>query len=188
VQALPLHDAFRNHKVSFVSFDRGSCFSPIKNNSAEAATAKAKGIPMENAVSCEEDVYEMNRRWLTAAGAHIHSNPDTKLLPAVLLDPTFALAYVDVKHALQSAPDTSLEIGSSASLFIEGPVIFQGRNTVSGSAHIRNSSRLPRHISAFECGASPEPARFVAVDDHAGNEDVRLRGYTLSIQEVVVDL
>jgi hypothetical protein len=50
----------------------------------EAAAAKAKGIPMENAASCEEDVYEMNGRWLAAAGAVVHSNPDTKLLPAVL--------------------------------------------------------------------------------------------------------
>lgn len=188
MQALPLHDAFRKHKVSFVSFDRGSCFSPIKNNSAEAAAAKSKGIPMENAVSCEEDVYEMNRRWLAAAGARIHQNPDTKLLPAVLLDPTFALAYVDVKLALQSTPDASLEIGSNATLFIEGPVIFQGHNTISGSAHVRNSSRLPRHMNSFECVASPKPAQFAAVDDHAGNEDVRLRGYALSVEEVVVDL
>ena len=188
MQALPLHDAFRKNKVSFVSFDRGACFSPIKNNFSEAAAAKAKGIPMENAASCEEDVYEMNRRWLTAAGAKVHSNPDTKLLPAVLLDPTFALAYVDVKHALQSASETSLEIGSNATVFIEGPVIFQSRCTIVGSAHSRNSSRLPRHIASFECGASAAPARFDAVDDHAGNEDVRLRGYALSVEELVVDL
>lgn len=188
MQALPLHDAFRSHKVSFVSFDRACCFSPIKNSFQEAQAAKAKGIPMENAVSCEEDVYEMNRRWLTAAGAHVHPNPDTKLLPAVLLDPTFALAFVDVKHALQSVPDTSLEVGSNATLFVEGPVIFQGRSAISGSVHIRNSSRLPRHINAFECEESPNAARFNAVDDHAGNEDVRLRGYTLSLEETVVDL
>jgi UDP-sugar pyrophosphorylase len=188
MQALPLHDAFRRHKVSFVSFDRGSCFSPIKNNFQEAAAAKAKGIPMENAVSCEEDVYEMNRRWLAAAGAQIHPNPDTKLLPAVLLDPTFALAFVDVKLALQSAPDTSLEIGSNATLFIEGPVIFQGRNSISGSVHIRNCSRLPRHINSFESNPSSQPARFDAVEDHGGNEDVRLRGYALTVQEVPVEL
>jgi UDP-sugar pyrophosphorylase len=188
MQALPQHDAFRTHKVSFVSFDRGSCFSPIKNNTQEAAAAKAKGIPMENAVSCEEDVYEMNRRWLAAAGAVIHPNPDTKLLPAVLLDPTFALAFVDVKRALQSVPETSLVVGSNAALFIEGPVIFQGHNKIAGSAHVRNSSRLPRHLSAFECGESESPARFHAVDDHAGNEDVRLRGYALSIEEVVHDI
>lgn len=188
MQALPLHDAFRQHKVSFVSFDRACCFSPIKNSFQEAAAAKAKGIPMENAVSCEEDVYEMNRRWLAAAGAVVHSNPDTKLLPAVLLDPTFALAFVDVKHALESVADASLEIGCNATLFVEGPVIFQGRTTISGSAHVRNSSRLPRHINAFECDASARPARFDAVADHAGNEDIRLRGYALSIEEVVVDL
>ena len=53
MQALPLHDAFRGHKVSFVSFDRGSCFSPIKNNSQEAAAAKAKAEPKE-----EEEYYD----------------------------------------------------------------------------------------------------------------------------------
>jgi UDP-sugar pyrophosphorylase len=188
MQAFPLHEAFRKHKVSFVSFDRAACFSPIKNNSQEAAAAKSKGIPMENAVSCEEDVYEMNRRWLAAAGAVIHPNSETKLLPAVILDASFALAFVDVKRALQSDPNTTLEIGSNATLFIEGPVIFQGHNNVMGSAHIRNSSRLPRHVNAFESPASSKPAQFCAVEDCAGNEDVRLRGYALTVEELLVDL
>jgi hypothetical protein len=63
-----------------------------------------------------------------------------------------------------------------------------GRTTISGSAHVGNSSRLPRHINAFECDASARPARFDAVADHADNEDIWLRGYALSIEEVVVDL
>jgi UDP-sugar pyrophosphorylase len=78
--------------VGFTQFERAVCFSAVKNGLAEAARRQRAGLPPESAATAEADLYALNRRYLSIAGAEVEVGPpraysgvEVQLFPIVLL-------------------------------------------------------------------------------------------------------
>ena len=112
-------------KVGFTQFERKLCFSAVKNNLADAAKKQQAGLPAESASTGEEDLYDLHRRYLQAAGAEIEQGEamlfggiTVSLLPPVVLGPEFALTLDDVKKKV-----TRLRMTARSNLLLSGPDI-----------------------------------------------------------------
>lgn len=58
-------------KVGFTMYDAWYCFSPAKNNCADAINCFKKGLPSFAAASAEYDMYNWNIRMMELAGVKI---------------------------------------------------------------------------------------------------------------------
>jgi hypothetical protein len=92
--------------VGFTNYDTWYCFSPAKNNIKDAAAAVARGLPSFSASASEYDFYNWTNTILEKIGVKIEKNTDIvdysglKIAfgPKILLDPTFAISYNEIKE------------------------------------------------------------------------------------------
>lgn len=84
-------------RVGFTQFERGQCFSAVKNNLTDAATKHAGGLPPESASTGEADLYALHRDYLRQCGAELQDAPpldlggiELSLFPIVVLSPGLA--------------------------------------------------------------------------------------------------
>jgi UDP-sugar pyrophosphorylase len=109
-------------KVGVTIFDRVWCFSPCKNNLADAAAKVASGGPPESASSAENDFYLAGRMKLRAAGMEVIDSPQKTIRgvpitpgPRVVIRPSFALTLADVRARIRGG-----SISGSATLILDG--------------------------------------------------------------------
>ena len=111
-------------KVGVTIFDRAWCFSPCKNNLAEAAHKAAQNGPPESASSAENDFYLAGRVKLRAAGMAVADSPVIAICgipftpgPRVILRPSFALTLAEVKERIQGGA-----ISGASTLILDGDI------------------------------------------------------------------
>jgi UDP-sugar pyrophosphorylase len=121
MQDLPkLFGADENVGVSV--FDRRWCFSPNKNNIADAAAKHAAGSPPESGATAESDFYLAGRIRFSAAGAKVKAASEELILgvpftngPKVLLRPSFAMTLSEAGEKIENC-----SISDEATLILEG--------------------------------------------------------------------
>ncbi|MBN1606820.1 MAG: UTP--glucose-1-phosphate uridylyltransferase [Polyangiaceae bacterium] len=89
-------------RVGFTQFERGVCFSAVKNGLSEAARRQKAGLPPESAATAEADLYALNRRYLSTAGAVVETGPtraysgvEVELFPIVLLSQELTVSLAE---------------------------------------------------------------------------------------------
>lgn len=177
-------------KVGFSSAPAWLCFSPCKNNSADAAAAVATGVPAASPYTAEADQYQVFAQLLRCLGAQVEEGPEVTILgvvakpaPRIVIHPSCAL----FPHELaQRFPlPGQLSITSRSSLMLQGDVIVEmlrldgslqvaaaeGSQVVLRIAdEVRNVGHSLHILEGEELEAAPE------VD--------RMRGYRLQCQEM----
>jgi UDP-sugar pyrophosphorylase len=115
--------------VGVTQFERGVCFSAAKNGLAEAARRQRAGLPPESVGSAEADLYALNRRYLTIAGAQIENGPgraytgvEVQLFPIVLLAQalTVSLASLMCRVSQVRISQRSTLVLDAADVILEG--------------------------------------------------------------------
>ena len=92
--------------VGFTSYDTWYCFSPAKNNLVDAAACVKKGLPSYGASQAEYEFYNWTNNVLEKAGVKIIRNDKAEdysgiqlaFGPRILLDPTFAISFSELKQ------------------------------------------------------------------------------------------
>jgi UDP-sugar pyrophosphorylase len=116
-------------KVGVTQFERGVCFSAAKNGLAEAARRQGAGLPPESVSSAEADLYALNRRYLSVAGAQIENGPEcvhagvrVQLFPVVLLAQALTLSLSSFARRI-----SRVRISRRSTLVLDAPdVILDG--------------------------------------------------------------
>jgi len=115
-------------KVGFTCFPDWFCYSPCKNNAADAAAFRAQGIPAASCYSAESDQYYVFGEILRRMGANIHSATALTILgisavpaPRIVLHPSFAMFPYEI--AARFVSPWNVNISANSSLYIEGEVI-----------------------------------------------------------------
>ena len=157
-------------EVGFTMYDAWYCFSPAKNNIADAAKCVAKGIPSYGAAEAEYNFYEWTNRMLETAGIEIeretvktdYNGMSFAFGPKILLDPTFALTFQELKEKFvgknKISKDATIVLG-------ESNLFFQNLEVGNGSLICRSGMKIPGN-----------PITFVKATDQ-DNEVYQIRGY-----------
>jgi UDP-sugar pyrophosphorylase len=93
-------------RVGFTSFEPWFCFSPAKNNIKDASLCAAKGLPSYGMAEAEYDFYNWILKILELLGTtQIERQPfalgiNLEYGPKILLDPTFALTFEEIKNKM----------------------------------------------------------------------------------------
>lgn len=178
-------------KTGVTIFDRTWCFSPCKNNLADAAEKVAQGGPPESASSAENDFYGAGRRKLRAAGMEIEEGEGMSIRgipwvsgPRVILCPDFALTLADVCERVRGG-----KIAGDATLVVEGDVRLDNVVVPAGETLAirvaRGASLSVRNFTAGNAGQY----RLVCLDDAEMAstevpEYLRIRGYRIEADEI----
>ena len=79
-------------------------YSPVKNAVAAAVKKVEEGCPPHSATAAEADLYESNCKRLTQIGVHVgeadvytFNGMQTTFHPRVMITPSFALTFQDLK-------------------------------------------------------------------------------------------
>lgn len=114
-------------KVGFTSLPAWICFSPCKNNSADAAVAAASGVPAGSAFTAESDQYFAQAEILRKLSIACPSDKPVSMLgisaipgPRIVIRPTCAIFPTDFKRVFTSPENVS--ISPRSTLIVEGNV------------------------------------------------------------------
>lgn len=169
-------------KVGVTIFDRAWCFSPCKNNLADAAAKVASGGPPESASSAESDFYLAGRMKLRAAGMEVVDAPQKTIRgvpvtpgPRVVIRPSFALTLADVRARIRGG-----SIAGNATLVLEGDstlehvVVPDGATLAVKDSSVKNQT-IPVEKTSY---------RLVELSDAEMSsaevpESLRIRGYRI---------
>lgn len=92
--------------IGFTTYDVWYCYSPAKNNMADAQKCIEKGIPSSGAAEAEFNFYNWTRKMLDIAGFSfaeseqandMNSQMQFPYWPRVFLDPKYAITYQELK-------------------------------------------------------------------------------------------
>eukprot|EP00002_Diphylleia_rotans_P017810 TRINITY_DN3455_c0_g1_i6.p1 TRINITY_DN3455_c0_g1~~TRINITY_DN3455_c0_g1_i6.p1 ORF type:complete len:615 (-),score=118.16 TRINITY_DN3455_c0_g1_i6:745-2589(-) len=135
-----------NSKVGFTMFDRWLCFSPVKNNPADAAKKIQSNLPPESASSCESDLFTTNIRLIRLAGVLIEEQP-----------PAFYLGIpVRLNPKIHLAPGFAATIGEVVSRFHGGNITARSTLILDGDIDIQNLVLDGTLIAKANLGTSME--------------------------------
>lgn len=129
-------------KVGFTELDRLVCFSPVKNNIADAAGKGSQGLPPECAGSAERDAMLLNAQMLRMAGATVadegpagsFAGVPLQFPPWIVLLPSFATSPADVKRRVEGA---EVSVSGRSAVVLEGDITLQGKVSVDGALVIK---------------------------------------------------
>lgn len=117
-------------KVGFTTAPTWLCYSPCKNNAAEAAALIASGVPAGSAAIAEADQYFYAAEILRLLGASVPHTPlsifqgiPVSLGPKIVFAPSFALFPCEIKQRFPTPELVSLT--QSSSLVVEGNVVVE---------------------------------------------------------------
>lgn len=113
------------NQVGFTMYETWYCFSPAKNNIVDAAACVAKGIPSYGAAEAEYNFYNWTTKMLEIAGVNVERETEKTDFngmsfafgPKILLDPTFAITFAEIKSKLGSA-DANNKISKNSTLVL----------------------------------------------------------------------
>lgn len=167
-------------RVGFVQFERGQCFSAVKNAIADAAAKHAAGLPPESAGTGEADLYALHRGYLAACGAELAEAPpqrlggiDLPLFPIVVLSPALVTDLARLKQKLRN-----VKLTAGSALVLMGDDIDIDGLQLDGALVIdaRHGARVEvRGLSVQNAGweAAPLPP------DATHDEETAMRGFSL---------
>lgn len=106
------------NEVGFTMYETWYCFSPVKNNIADAAKCVQKGIPSYGAAEGEYNFYNWTNRMLKLAGADVevetkagnYNGMSFAFGPKILLDPKCCLTFKDIREKFKG---TKIKKGAS---------------------------------------------------------------------------
>jgi len=112
-------------QVGFTMYETWYCFSPAKNNIKDAAACVAKGIPSYGAAEAEYNFFNWTNKMLEIAGVNIEKETEKTDFngmafafgPKILLDPTFAITFAEIKSKLAGA-EANNKISKNATLIL----------------------------------------------------------------------
>lgn len=169
-------------KVGVTIFDRAWCFSPCKNNLADAAAKVAAGGPPESASSAENDFYLAGRMKLRAAGMAVADDPQKIIRgvpvtpgPRVIIRPSFALTLADVRARIRGG-----SIAGNATLILDGDsslehvVIPDGATLVAKDSSLKNQT-IPVEENSYQLVELTD----AEMSSTEVPESLRIRGYRI---------
>jgi UDP-sugar pyrophosphorylase len=131
-------------RVGYTVSPSWSCYSPVKNNTTDAAISVASGVPAGCAMTGESDQYFMWREMLRRLGCHIPDAPPmtirgitATLSPQIVFHPTFAIFPIELTKRFPSPHQ--IHLSDRSTLVIEGNVKVESL-TLDGSLRIINKS------------------------------------------------
>ena len=128
-------------RVGFSMYETWFCFSPCKNNLADAVALWAKNMPTYCAAHAEHDFYEWHNKMLRLIGGNLEEKPNmlpwTTLrfpqVPKIFFEPGFALTLQDLRErftgTLTISAETTIVLGAKCAsrpfgnLTIDGTLI-----------------------------------------------------------------
>ncbi|CAM9480370.1 unnamed protein product, partial [Phaeothamnion confervicola] len=128
-------------RVGFTSVEPWACFSPVKNNLADAAKAQAGGTPAASAATGEADQYNLWAELMRRRGCQVEAAPPhawgaeasrggngdggggvtAAIGPHIVLDPTAAVSCGDV--AAVFATPSAVRITARSTLLVRGACV-----------------------------------------------------------------
>lgn len=111
------------------------CFSPAKNNRAEALNLYKKDMPMFAMASAEYDMYNWNNKMLEMCGVKIvrqqkeqeFAGIPWKFGPKIMLEPSFCLTMKQLKDYFAG---TSTEYGADCSIIFGGDALIEKKDNM----------------------------------------------------------
>jgi UDP-sugar pyrophosphorylase len=170
-------------KVGVTVFERAWCFSPCKNNLAEAAAKVTSGGPPESASSAESDFHLAGRMKLRAAGMEVVDAPQQTIRgvpvtpgPRVIIRPSFALTLADVRARVRGG-----SISGNATLVLEGDTTLEHVVIPDGATLLAKDTALQNQTVPVK----ENSYRLVELTDAemsspAVPESLRIRGYRIA--------
>lgn len=176
-------------KVGFTMAPAWICYSPCKNNAADAAASIASGVPSASAYTAECEQYRVFAEMLRRLGASVEVGESLNFLgisgtpsPRIVFHPSFALFPHEVAEKVRNA--RAVAISGRSTLVVRGDVYIDGLSldgsllidAVPNSSIIVNASK-----TVFNKGHEVE-----AIDSNNLSfiEKDRMRGYIIKANEV----
>lgn len=176
-------------KVGFTTADPWLCFSPCKNNIADAAKAQEDGTPPAAAVSSESDQYFVWGEMMRRAGCRVANAAEenwagvkASLGPHIVLSPEICVFFSELRRCFPK-PST-VSVSSSSTLLItgggdvtiealdlDGALVIEveaGASLLIRNLSVKNDGWVPTRLSAEENRAEGEGGL---------PEAIRIRGF-----------
>jgi UDP-sugar pyrophosphorylase len=162
-------------RVGFTLYDTWYCFSPAKNNCADAIACYKKGLPSFSPASAEFDFYNWSNKMLEKCGVNVEYSSEEqefagipwKFGPKILLEPSFAVTFAELKA----------KFSGNVRISAESSVVLGGDALANPTADLKIDGTLVarKQINYFD-HFSEEKIVFEAVEE-SDNEIVKIRGY-----------
>lgn len=161
-------------RVGFTMYEAWYCFSPAKNNCADAIACFKKGLPSFAAASAEYDMYNWSIKMLELANVKITRSTDVQEFagipwafgPKILLEPSLALTLKDIRSKFSD----KVEISANSTVILGGDAVTESKPLILDGTLIARSA-----INFFE-HFSETPVTFVPVQP--GDAEIfQIRGY-----------
>ncbi len=175
-----------DERVGVSVFDRRWCFSPIKNNVADAASKHAAGGPPESGATAESDFYRAGCTRLSAAGMKVNEAQETLILdipmtpgPRAVLRPSFALTLAEVRSKISGG-----SISGEGTLVLEGEQIRLENVEVAHGAALVIKACDGAKVTVRDLKVENDGFKLVRLTDEemkseATPEYLRIRGYRI---------
>eukprot|EP01059_Diplonema_ambulator_P007075 TRINITY_DN16608_c0_g1_i1.p1 TRINITY_DN16608_c0_g1~~TRINITY_DN16608_c0_g1_i1.p1 ORF type:complete len:596 (+),score=160.96 TRINITY_DN16608_c0_g1_i1:48-1790(+) len=171
--------------VGFTTFDRLYAFSPVKNNTKDAAAKEKAGLDANCASSAEADFYKMQCSKLSLCGVEVeeasssigYEGINIAWPPRVVLHPSFAPTHA----ALCSKIGGNNKISSRSTLIVQGRDIHIANLDLDGALRIKavdGAKVVIKSLKIRNKGFAMKPAEAGAPEAYT------IRGYSLDKQEV----
>jgi hypothetical protein len=157
-------------KVGFTRLPEWVCYSPVKNNPADAAASLANGVPAASPFTAECDQYFVFAELLRRMGADIDTAPAVSVLgisgfpaPRIVIQPNTAVFAHEIAEKFPFPEH--VKIAANSTLIVEGDVVVE-HLYLSGSAKI---------------SAAPGSSIVVRAHQDYGGEGVVNQGHVLQV-------
>ncbi|MFA7344068.1 MAG: UTP--glucose-1-phosphate uridylyltransferase [Terrimicrobiaceae bacterium] len=174
-------------KVGVTIFNRAWCFSPCKNNLAEAAGKAAKNGPPESASSAESDFYLAGRMKLRMAGMTVNDVPTQAICgipftpgPRVILRPSFALTLDEIKARVKGG-----SVSGACTVVLDGDIRLENVTVSGGAALVVSAVRgAAVTVKNLEISSGPGYVLEELTPQETASaetpEHLRIRGYRIT--------
>jgi UDP-sugar pyrophosphorylase len=180
-------------KVGFTMAPSWICYSPCKNNAADAAASISSGVPAASALTAEVDQYAVFGKMLQAIGASIEEGKEStflgitgKLSPRIIFHPSFGIFPHEI---IEKFPNpSSIHISGRSTLILRGNVSEVDSLYLNGSLFVDAVPEtsiiidIPKEKEVMNAGHE-----IIAVDSNDEQHYVekdRMRGYIMKENEM----
>jgi UDP-sugar pyrophosphorylase len=181
----------RESKVGFTMAPAWICYSPCKNNAADAAAAIASGVPSASPLIAESDQYSVFAKMLRGIGATVEEGEAQNYLgisgvisPRIVFHPSFVLFPHEMRSRFPNP--SAIYISNRSTLVIAGDVTIEalsldGSLSIGAASYTSLVVNIPAEKKIVNAGHE-----IVAIDPKDMNypEKDRMRGYVILAKEV----
>jgi UDP-sugar pyrophosphorylase len=195
-------DGAAARRVGFTQFPAWACYSPCKNNTADAAVSIQGGVPAGCAWTAESDQYACQAQLLRILGCHVADSPANVAFlqipappgPRIVIHPSTGFFLTELRSRFPNP--TNVTISARSTLVVKGDVIIESLEldgalsliaapgtqlivSAAGDGHrVINKGHILTDLNSFP---HTEPPR-------KWSETARMRGFVIEkIEEKVVD-